>query len=51
MQKELEDAAKDMKGLSPESFKEPIMPSFSTNGVPTKTYLHFVSSYFSNELE
>lgn len=44
MQKELEDAAKDMtKGLSPDSFKECIVPNFTTSGIPTKTYLHFVS--------
>ena len=46
MQKELEDAAKDMKGLSPDAFKDNAMPNFSTNAIPIKTYLHFVSNHF-----
>lgn len=43
MQKELEDAAKDMKGLSPDSlnFKDCGAPAFSLNAIPTKPYLHF----------
>lgn len=46
MQKELEDAAKDMKGLSPDSlnFKDCGAPAFSLNAIPTKPYLHFVST-------
>lgn len=42
MQKELEDAAKDMKGVSPDSFKES-GPVYSLNAIPTKPYIHFVS--------
>lgn len=44
MQKELEDAAKDMRGLSPDSFRDCGPISFSPNAIPTKHYLHFVSS-------
>lgn len=45
MQKDLEDAAKDMKGLSPDSLKlnDCGAPEFSLNVIPTKPYLHFVS--------
>ncbi|KAK7603069.1 hypothetical protein V9T40_003068 [Parthenolecanium corni] len=41
MQKELEDAAKDMRGLSPDSFRDCGPISFSPNAIPTKHYLHF----------
>lgn len=44
MQKELEDAAKDMKGLSPENFREcPVPGNFVPNAIPTKPYIYFVS--------
>ena len=46
MQRELEDAAKDMKGLSPDALLRDCggLPNFSSNPIPVKTFLNFVST-------
>lgn len=47
MQRELEDATKDMRGLTAESLltKDCIGPVITTsNAIPTKPYIQFVSN-------
>lgn len=44
MQKELEEACKDTRGISPEEFSGDVGPSPKHSAVPTKATVKFVSS-------
>ncbi|KAI5756267.1 hypothetical protein M8J77_023603 [Diaphorina citri] len=41
LQKELEEAAKDMRGISPDAYMKDIGPVVCTSAVPTKASFHF----------
>lgn len=48
LQKELEDAAKDMRGVSPDRLRECVGPVLIPGAVPSKPAVKFVSDTFLN---